>query len=141
MCRPGGLSLLEGKDPPQHNSQTTSIMSAEGKIKMKKSRSSGEVRRQQDFTRPIQTDDESKEEEKQNSSDLKLQSRGAGRPTENTWMIFDESLVIMCNCGIVSIQIRLPTLPSWSLSWKLVITADQNRHILETAASELFMAA
>lgn len=43
-------------------------MSAEGNIKMKKSRSSGEVRRQQDFM----TDDES--EEKQNSSDVKLQS-------------------------------------------------------------------
>lgn len=63
-----------GKDPPQHNSPTTRIMSAEGKIKMKKSRSSGEVRRQQDFTRPVQTDDESKEKEKQNSSDVKLQS-------------------------------------------------------------------
>lgn len=44
-------------------------MSGEGEIKMKKSRSSGEVRRQQHLMRPAQTDDES--EEKQNSSDLK----------------------------------------------------------------------
>lgn len=57
-------------------------------------------------------------------------------------MVFDEkSLVIMYHHGIVSIQIELSAPPSWSLSWKLVITADQNRHILETAASELFMAA
>lgn len=75
-------------DPPQHNSPATRIMSAEGEIKMKKMRrSSGEVRRQQDFMRPVQTHDESKE--KQNSSDLKLQSWGAGRPTENTWTMFD----------------------------------------------------
>ena len=47
----------------------------------------------------------------------------------------------MYHRGIVSVHIQPPALPSWSLSWKLVITADQNRHILETAASELFMAA
>ncbi len=59
-----------GKDPPQHNSPKTHIMSAEGNIKMKKSRSSGEVRCQRDFM----TDDESREEEKQNSSDVKVRS-------------------------------------------------------------------
>lgn len=56
-------------------------------------------------------------------------------------MFDDESLVIMYNHGIVSLQIPLSTPPSWSLSWKLVITADQNRRILESAASERFMAA
>lgn len=56
-------------------------------------------------------------------------------------MFDDKSLVIMYNHGIVSAQIQLSALPSWSLSWKLVITADQNRQILESAASERFMAA
>lgn len=45
----------------------------------------------------------------------------------------DKSAVIMYR-GIVSVQSQL-------LSWKLVITADQNRQILESAASELFLAA
>lgn len=60
-------------DPPQHNSPTTRIMSGEGKIKMKKSRSSGEVRRQQDFMRPVQTEHDGSKE-KQDSSDVELQS-------------------------------------------------------------------
>lgn len=51
----------------------------------------------------------------------------------------DKSPVIMYDRGIV--QNQLSARPSGSLSWKLVITADQNRQILESAASELFMAA
>ena len=53
----------------------------------------------------------------------------------------DKSLVVMYYRGIVSVKIQLHTLPSWSLSWKLGITADENRHVLESAASELFTAA
>ncbi len=56
--------------------------------------------------------------------------------------MFDgEWLVLTYHHGIVSAPTQLFTLSSWSLSWKLVITADQDRHILETAASERFMAA
>lgn len=53
-----------GKDPPQHHSPTTRIMSAEGEIKMKKSGSSGEVRRQQGFMRPGRMDQESERKRK-----------------------------------------------------------------------------
>lgn len=77
VCRFPTRWQAAGKDPPQHNSPITQMMSAEGEIKMKKSRSSGEVRRQRAFMRLVQSDDESKE--KQNSSEVKLQSWGAHR--------------------------------------------------------------
>lgn len=128
------------KDPLQHNSPIRHIMRTEGEIKMKRSRSSGEVRRQQHLVRT--RSDWWQVKGKRIPQTWNCRAEELIVPSENIWAMFDDKpLVIMYYHGIVSSQNQPSSLPSRSLSRNLVITADQNWHILETAASAFYLAA